>query len=348
VNLLVSGSYYVANSFSDILTRVIAREDLAFDQSAWAFGQIMDGQWSESQVAALVTALAAKGETADEIAGAAQAMRQHVLRIDAGPDVIDTCGTGGTALPTFNISTAAALVAAGAGARVAKHGNRTSTRASGSADVLAALGVNIDCDAALAARCLREAGVCFCYALRCHPAMRHAAPVRKALGVRTIFNLLGPLTNPGGATRQLMGVFDDALTDKIARVLATLGTRRAMVVHADDGLDELSTTAPTRISELHDGRITTSHARPEDFGLPRAKLADLIVDSPAASAQAIRAILAGEPGPRRDIVVLNAAAALCVAGIVPDVATGIPAAAKSIDSGSAATALERLIFISNS
>ena len=336
-------------SYADLLRTVLARSDLTFDQAQWAFGQIMDGLWTEAQTAGLLTALAAKGECVDEIAGAARAMREHVVRIDTGGlEVIDTCGTGGTGLATFNISTAAALVLAGAGVKVAKHGNRTNTRASGSADVLEALGVNLDADAPTVARCLREAGVCFCFAIRCHPAMKHAAPVRKALGVRTIFNVLGPLTNPAGARRQVMGVFDAALTETIACVLAALGAVRAMVVHAADGLDELSTTAPTRISELKDGKVTTRTVQPEDFGLPRAKMTDLLVESSRQSAEVIQGVLAGQAGPARDIVLLNAAAALTVADKAPTIADALPLAARSIDSGAAAAALGALIRVSNS
>ena len=336
------------NSYSDLLRTVMAGEDLARPQAYWAFTQIMDGAWAESQIAALLVALAVKGESVEEIAGAGQAMREHAVRIDAGgADVLDTCGTGGTGLRTFNISTAAALVAAGAGVKVAKHGNRTTTRASGSADVLSALGVNIDAPPAVVSRCLAEAGVCFCYAIRCHPAMKHAAPVRKALGVRTIFNILGPLTNPAGARRQLMGVFDPSRTEPIARALAALGAVHAMVVHAADGLDELSTTADTRVSEVRGQEVSTRTVSPQDFGLGPARLADLMIGSAAESAAAIRDVLAGKRGPRRDIVVLNAAAALAVADRVGSVAEGLAPAAKSIDSGAAAAALDKLIAVSN-
>ena len=334
--------------YSEVLRAVLAGRSLTRGQTHAAFGQIMGGQWSEAQIAGLLVALAAKGETVEEIAGAAQAMRDCVVPIETGgADVIDTCGTGGTGLSTFNISTAAALVAAGAGAKVAKHGNVTHTRASGSANVLAALGVNLDAPPETLARCLAEAGVCFCYAIRHHPAMRHAGPVRKALGVRTIFNLLGPLTNPAAARRQLMGVFDAGLTETIARVLGLLGAERAMVVHADDGLDELSTTGPTKLSEWRDGQVTTRTVRPEDFGLPRATLDDLLADSPEASAAAVRKVLAGERGPARDIVVLNAAAALAVAGKAESIAEGIVLAEAAIDTGAAAEALATLVRISN-
>ena len=280
--------------YRELLRQVLEGGPLSREQAHAAFGQIMEGAWSEAQIAGLLIALAAKGETPDEIAGAAQAMREHVLRIDAaGMDVVDTCGTGGTGLSTFNISTAAAFVAAGAGAKVAKHGNRTNTRASGSADVLAALGVDLDAEADVVARCLREAGVCFCFAVRCHPAIKYAVPVRKALGVRTIFNVLGPLTNPAGARRQVMGVFAEDLTETIAETLGKLGAVRALVVHADDGLDELSTTSATKVSELRDGRVETRRVTPEEFGLSRASMDDLLVASADESAAAIRAVLAG-------------------------------------------------------
>jgi anthranilate phosphoribosyltransferase len=335
--------------YSDVLRTVIAGQDIDRATAHWAFCQIMDGLWSESQVAGLLVALAAKGESTEEIAGAAEAMRQRVTRIDnGGCDVIDTCGTGGTGLSTFNISTAAALVCAGAGVKVAKHGNRTNTRASGSADVLAALGVNIDAPADSAARCLAGAGVCFCFAVRCHPAMKHAMPVRRSLAVRTIFNVLGPLTNPAGARRQLVGVFDPKLTETIARVLGALGAIRAMVVAADDGLDEISTTGPTRLAELRDGQVNTRTVRPEDFGIKRVTLADLAVASAQDSAEVIRAVLAGEKGPARDIVTLNAAAALAIADKAPDIGAAIPFAQQAIDTGRAAAALEKLVVLSNS
>ena len=334
--------------YSQLLGKLIAGGDLARDEAEGAFNEIMDGQWSEAQTAAVLVALAAKGECVAEITGAAQAMREHSLKIDpAGLDVIDTCGTGGTGLKTLNISTAAALVAAGAGAAVAKHGNRTNTRPSGSADVLAELGVNIEAELDVVARCLAEANVCFCFAVRHHPAMRHAGPVRKALGVRTIFNVLGPLTNPAGARRQLMGVFDDKWVEPIAAVLAELGSVRAMVVHAADGLDEFSTTAPTHVADLADGKITRRTVKCEDFGIAPATLADLEVNSAAESARRIRAVLAGRAGPDRDIVALNAAAALVVAEKADTIAAALDLASESIDSGKAGGALEKLIAISN-
>ena len=336
-------------SYRNLLNLVIAGEDLTRQQAYDAFGRIMDGAWNEAQIAALLVALAAKGHCVDEIAGAAQAMREHVVPIDAGNlDVIDTCGTGGTGLSTLNVSTAAALVAAGAGVPVAKHGNKTNTRASGSADVLAAMGVNIEADQAACAHCLAEANICFCFAVRCHPAMKYAAGVRRALGVRTIFNVLGPLTNPAGARRQLMGVFEPELTETIAKVLASLGAVRAMVVHAHDGLDEISTTSATTISELAGGRVVTSTVEPEDFGIGPAKMEELLVESAEHSAEVIGRVLAGRKGRPRDIVVLNAAAAITVAGRADDIGAAVPLAEKSIDSGAAAAALDKLVEISNS
>ncbi len=332
----------------DLLNKCLSGEALSREETRWAFGQIMDGRWSEAQIAALLVALAVRGETPDEIAGAAEAMREHVVRVDSdGMDVVDTCGTGGTGLSTFNISTAAALVAAGAGAKVAKHGNRTSTRASGSANVLDVLGVNLDASPDVVASCLAEAGVCFCFAVKHHPAMKFAAAVRKQIGVRTIFNVLGPLTNPAGARRQVMGVYDADLTETIAETLGRLGAVRAIVVHADDGLDEISTTSETKISELKDGSVRTRRVRPEDFGLQRAKMDEMLIDSAEASAEAIKAVLAGEKGPRREIVIVNAAAALVAAGKARDIPAGMKMAETSIDSGAAGEALKKLVEVSN-
>jgi anthranilate phosphoribosyltransferase len=261
--------------------------------------------------------------------------------------VLDTCGTGGTGISTFNISTAVAMVLAGAGVRIAKHGNRTSTRASGSANVLEALGVNLDAGPDIQAACLREAGVCFCFAVKHHPAMRYAVPVRKQLAVRTVFNLLGPLTNPAGARRQMMGVFDASLTETLAEVLGMLGAIRAMVVHADDGLDEISITSETKVSEFRGGKVETYRIRPGDFGLPQAKLEDLLVDSAEQSAQVIRDVLDGKEGPARDIVLLNTAGAMVVADKTDDLAGGLKLAADSIGSGAARSALEKLVKTSN-
>ncbi len=345
----------MAEAFNSMLKRIMAGESLTRDETHELFGHLMDGELSEPQVAGLLVALATKGETVDEITGAAMAMRDHMVRIDTGgADVIDTCGTGGTGLKTFNISTAAALVCAGAGAKVAKHGNRTTTRSSGSADVLVSLGVNLDAPPELVSKSLAEANVCFCFAVKCHPAMKYAVPVRKALGIRTIFNVLGPLTNPAGAKRQVMGVFDGELTETIANVHASLGSERAMILHADDGLDEISTTSLTKISELKGGKVTTRTVQPEDFGIRRALIEDLLVDSPEESADVIRGILAGagkdsddRAAAARDIVLINAAAALTVADLAKDLHAGLTLAAAAIDSGAAQAALEKLVEITN-
>ena len=345
---LKKGSAMSEPTYSGILTHVVNGNDLSTTQARWAFDQIMDGIWSEAQVAGLLVGLAAKGETVDELTGATETMRAHVIGVDTdGIDVVDTCGTGGTGISTFNISTAAGLVAAGAGAKVAKHGNRTSTRASGSANVLAAMGVNIECDAQTQTRCLKAAGISFSFAVRHHPAMKYAMPVRKQLGVRTIFNVLGPLTNPAGARRQVMGVPSDAMVPKIAGVLAALGAVRAMVVHSADGLDEISTTAPATVADLRDGKITMATVDTTDLGLAKAKLDDLLIDSAEASADVIRQVLSGKTGPDRDIVAVNAAAAIVVSGLADDLPTGLAKAVASIDGGAAAAALDQLIEVSN-
>ncbi len=335
-------------SYSDILTAIMGGADLTREQAYWVFTELMDGQWSEAQVAGILVALAAKGETVDEIAGAAMAMREHAVRIDTGgADVIDTCGTGGTALSTFNVSTAAAMVCAGAGVKVAKHGNRTNTRASGSANVLEALGVNLDADEKCVAQCIAEAGIGFCFAIKCHPAMKYAMPVRKQLAVRTIFNVLGPLTNPARAKRQLMGVFDAKLTEPIASVLVSLGASRVMVVHADDGLDEISNTSETQVSRSVNGQVATSKIKPEDFGITRGKLDDLMVESAEQSAQIVRDVFAGRKGPARDIVLLNAAAGLVVAGKADSIGEALAPAEQAIDTGAANAALDKLVQVSN-
>ena len=334
--------------YSELLSRVIAGDDLSREQAYWAFTQIMAGQWTAAQIAAVLAALASKGETVDEITAAAQAMRDHAVKIDTGGlDVIDTCGTGGTGLRTFNISTAAALVLAGAGAKVAKHGNRTNTRSSGSADVLEALGVNLDASSAAVEQSLKQAGVCFCYARLCHPAMKHAGPVRRELGVRTIFNVLGPLTNPAGAKRQLMGVFSDKLTEPIANVLANLGTERVMVVHAADGLDEISVTSETQVSTFDNGKVTTTTIRPEDFGIASQSLEGLGVTSVEQSMALIRAALKGEAqgaaAKAADMIALNAGAAIYVSGVAATLADGVQMAEDAMASGAAAQKITELV-----
>ncbi len=321
--------------------------DLSHEQAARAFAAIMAGQLPDDEVAAFMAALADKGETVDEIVAAAETLRRHVTPIPCDdPNTIDTCGTGGDGISTFNVSTAAALIAAGAGVRVAKHGNRTNTRKSGSAEALQALGVRIEAGPAVVARCIREAGIGFLYAANLHPAMKHAAAARRMLGRRTIFNLLGPLTNPAGVRRQVIGVARLELLEPLAEALRRLGAVRAMVVHGDDGLCDLTVTGASRTVELREGRTHRRTVRPEDVGLRVGPAEALRVETPQQSAEAIRAILAGEPGPRRDHALLNAAAALVVAGAADELSDAVLRAAAAIDTGAAMTALNRLIEIS--
>jgi anthranilate phosphoribosyltransferase len=290
--------------------------------------------------------LAAKGTTVEELVGAAMVMREKAIAVHCDPSggvVLDTCGTGGDVRGTFNISTVAALIAAAAGVKVVKHGNRSASGKSGSADVLEKLGVKLELNDQQMRSCLAEANICFAFARSHHPAMKHMATARSSLGIPTIFNLLGPLTNPARARHQLLGVFAPELTDRLAAVLRELGSERAWVVHADDGLDEISTLGGTRISELKDGRVTTWHLDPKSLGLPYARLSDLQVDTTDAAAEALLGILRGERGPRRDIALLNAAAALVVAGASPDLPHGVAVAAEAIDDGSVERTLGTLV-----
>ncbi len=330
--------------YRTILSKAIRRQDLTETEAAEAIDAILAGELSEAQIAGLLTALATKGETVDELAGAARAMRRRARRVQAvGRTVLDTCGTGGDGAHTFNISTATALVVAGAGVAVAKHGNRAVSSQCGSADVLEALGVKLDAEPEIMEQCLNEHGIAFLFAPRYHGAMRFAMPVRKQLGVRTLFNLLGPLANPAGATCQLLGVYAPPLTEMFAHALRLLGTRRAFVVHGQDGLDELSVCAPTRVSELNNGGVRTYDLAPETFFGTRATPADLAGGDPAANAALLLAVLAGEPGARRHVVLLNAGAALVAAAKAPDVAAGITLAAAAIDGGQARAKLDALV-----
>ena len=332
----------------EAISKLVSRSSLSTAEAEAAMAEIMAGGATPAQIAAFAVALRMKGETADEVTGCARAMRAAATRITAPPGaVLDTCGTGGDASGTFNISTAAALVAAGAGCCVAKHGNRSVSSASGSADVLRELGVNIEAPAQAVERSLREANIGFLFAPSLHQAMKHAIGPRRELGIRTVFNILGPLTNPAGAQRQLLGVYDAALLELMAAVLANLGSVHCLVVHGDDGLDELTTTSASHVCELREGRCRTWVLRPDDLGLPRARLEDLKVASPAESAAAIRAVLAGTRGPHRDIVALNAAAALVAGGKADALPDGLRLAQHAIDSGAAAHALERLTAITS-
>jgi anthranilate phosphoribosyltransferase len=332
----------------DALKRVVEGRDLTEAEAIAVMTEIMEGEASPTMVAALLTALRMKGETPEEVSGFARVMREKVVRIPVSRGgLVDTCGTGG-GITTFNISTTAAFVVAGAGVGVAKHGNRGMTSACGSADVLEALGVCITCPPERVAACVDEAGIGFMFAQAHHPAMKHAAPVRRELGFRTVFNLLGPLTNPAGAAFQVIGVFDPSLTELLAVALRNLGSRRAFVVHGMDGLDELSTLGRTRVTELQDGAVRTYELTPDEVGLPVATAADLAsAGSSDGNASLAREVLEGRPGPRRDIVLLNAAAALVAGGAAGSLHEGIQQAAKSIDSGAAAARLQQMREISH-
>src|SRR5688500_9197962 len=312
------------------------------------FAQVMDGKASDVQKSALLIALRMKGETAEEITGAALAMRERVTPRDVDREgLVDTCGTGGDGRGTFNISTIAALVAAGAGANVAKHGNRAVSSSCGSADVLSALGVHIDLDAPRMSQVLRRAGIAFLFAPKLHPAMSAVAGVRRELGVRTIFNVLGPLTNPAFARRQVLGVYSDRLTDTVARVLAALGADHALVVHSRDGLDEISVSAPTHVCEVRDGEVRSYDVTPEEIGVREHSLEELAGGDAAQNAAIARAVLGGENGARHDVVVANAGAACYVAGLAPSIRDGVELARESIRSGRATEKLQQLIAISN-
>ncbi|HXU47082.1 MAG TPA: anthranilate phosphoribosyltransferase, partial [Thermoanaerobaculia bacterium] len=305
------------------LERLVGGGALSRDEVEGLFGRLMDGELTDPFKAALLVALRMKGEEPAEIAGAASAMRRRALAIPHGRSrVVDTCGTGGDGKGTFNISTAAALIAAAAGVPVAKHGNRSVSSKSGSADVLAALGVKIDVSPEVAGRALDAIGIAFLFAPVLHPAMREVMPVRRELGLRTVFNVLGPLTNPAGAKRQVLGVYAAPLVERLGRVLAELGAEHALVVHGEDGLDELSTTGESSVAEVRDGDVRLFRVAPEDFGLPRATLADLLGGGPEENAAAMRRVLAGEPGPLADISALNAGAAIYVGGLEADLPAG--------------------------
>ena len=330
-------------TLTDAIDRLAAREDLGTEQMAAVLAEIMGGNASEVETAAVLIALRTKGETVDELVGLAATMRRFAAPVETGrTDLIDTAGTGG-GRQTFNVSTTAALIAAGAGCAVAKHGNRSATGLSGSADVLEALGVRIDLAPEAVAQCIQEVGFGFMFAPAHHGATRFVVPVRKELAVRTIFNFLGPLTNPAGATRQVIGVSDPAFLEVMAGALARLGADRALVVSSADGLDELSTAGATHVVEVDGGAISRYDVTPEEVGLAPAVHADVAGGPPGANAQTTRRILAGTPGPQRDLAVFNAGAAIYAAGRAGDLATGARAAEAAIDSGAAAEALDRLV-----
>ncbi len=327
----------------EAIAKLAENQTLTREDALQSLRDIMDGNATPAQIAAYITALRIRGETADVIAGSAQAMREHFTRVERENEiVIDTCGTGGDGAHTFNISTAVAFVAAGAGAIVAKHGNRSVSSRSGSADVLEALGVNIAVDSAVMSRCLREIGIAFLFAPALHPAMKHAIGPRKEIGIRTIFNILGPLSNPAGAQHGVIGVYAKHLVPMLAEAAAQLGAKHLFVVHGSDGLDEFTTTGTSFVAEARDGKVRTFEIHPRDVGLPVAKTEDLRGGTPQENAEIIRRVFAGEEFPARDIVLLNAAAALVAGQKAASLKAGFALAAQSIDSGAAKRKLEQL------
>lgn len=332
----------------EAIQNVVNGTDLTHAEATAAMEEIMSGACTDAQIAAFLIGLRNKGESVEEISACAVVMREKATPIHAPGDVVvDTCGTGGDTHGTLNVSTAAAIVAAAGGAVVAKHGNRSVSSTSGSADVLRALGVNLEADTACVERCIKEARIGFLFAPLLHGAMKHAIGPRREIGVRTIFNILGPLTNPAGAKHQLLGVYASHLAPTMASVLKTLGSTRAMVVHGHDGMDEITLTEETTVAELRDGEVCEYVVAPEDFGLTRCSLDDLRVESDAESAARIRAVFGGEAGAARDIIVLNAGAALYVAERAEDLAEGVELAAAVLDAGAAQQTLDTLVRISH-
>ncbi len=337
----------MSDALKPFLAKVADGTALTAQEAEDAFAVIMSGEATSAQIAGLLMALRVRGETVDEITGAVRAMRAKMLPVTAPAGAIDVVGTGGDGSGTFNISTGAALVVAGCGVPVAKHGNRALSSKSGAADVLTSLGVNLDAELPLVERAIAEAGIGFLMAPRHHAAMKHVMPARVEMGVRTIFNILGPLSNPAGVTRQFTGVFARQWAEPLAQVLKNLGSEACWVVHGEDGLDELTTTGPSFVAQLKAGAITTFTVTPADAGLPTARPEDLKGGSPEVNAQAIRDLVSGKKGPYRDIVLLNAAASLVVSGKVDDLRSGVAKAAQAIDGGAAAQALDRLVAITN-
>jgi anthranilate phosphoribosyltransferase len=333
-------------SWGHLLSKLLANQSLSDEEAGLAMSEIMEGAATPAQIGAFAVALRAKGETTDEIVGLVRTMRAYAVKVRAPADVVDTCGSGGDRVGTFNISTAAALVCAGAGAKVAKHGNRAASSRCGSADVLEALGVRIELGPDGVAACIAEAGIGFCFAPLFHPALRHAGAPRRELGIATVFNFLGPLTNPAGAKRQALGVSDARMLDLMVETLQRLGSERVVGFHGDGGLDELALTGASRVVELRDGETRSWTLDPAEMGLDRSPLEAVLGGSAQENAQAIRSVLEGESGARRDIVVLNAAVALVAAGLATDAGEGLQLAVQAVDSGAAAAALDKLIEVS--
>ncbi|NTV89651.1 MAG: anthranilate phosphoribosyltransferase [Clostridiales bacterium] len=329
------------------IQKLINGENLTENEIIEAMNRIMNGEATQAQIGSFLTALRAKGETVEEITGCTKVMREKSERINPKAEYsIDTCGTGGDGAGTINVSTGAAIIAAAGGASVAKHGNRAASSRSGSADVLEALGVNIQLDAAQVEECINRTGIGFMFAQTFHKSMKHVAGARKELGIRTVFNILGPLTNPASAKGQVLGVYDEKLTEPMAEVLRMLGSERALVIHGNDGLDEISTTGHTKISELKNGEINSYYLDAADFGLERVSLEELKGGDAKENAEILKEVFAGKKGPARDIIVVNAAAALYVAKLADSIKEGVTLAEKLIDSGSAAAKLAELVGIS--
>ena len=332
----------------DAIQILVDGESLSAEQAAAAMNEIMMGEATPAQVGSFLTALRIKGETVDEIAGMARVMRQKSLHVSVDGPVVDTCGTGGDGSGSFNISTTAAFVVAGAGVTVAKHGNRAMSGSTGSADVLEALGVKIALSPESVTRCLNETGFGFMFAQGYHPSMRFVAGTRREIGIRTVFNILGPLTNPAGADRQVIGIADPSMADRMAHVLRQLGSRKALVVHGSDGMDEITITGPSTVWQLENGEVTEYEVNPGDFGFSISSAESIQATSAEHSARIARSVLAGESGPARDIVLLNAAAALFAAGKAASLDIGVQLAAKSIDSGDAQAKLDAVVELSRS
>ena len=330
----------------EAISALIEGRSLTSDEAAEVMEEIMDDRVTPAQFGAFVTALRLKGETVDEISGLARVMRAKAVAVNTAGPVVDTCGTGGDGLATFNISTAAAFVVAGAGLKVAKHGNRAMSSQCGSADVLEALGVRLELNAGQVQRCLEEVGIGFMFAPAFHPAMKYAATPRREIGIRTVFNIVGPLTNPAGARAQVLGVADGLLVEKLALVLQSLGSDHAMVVHGEDGLDEITLTGKTQVCELKSGSLASYSISPEDFGLTRAGIDSLRGGTAQENATRLSGVLSGATGPERDVVLLNAAAALVVGDKAPSIQSGIELARQSIDSGQALARLNQLVNLS--
>ena len=341
-------------NIKEAISRVVLKQDLTETEMVDVMNEIMGGTATDAQIGSFITALRMKNETVEEITGAVRVMREKATAIPSGVDVngdgilVDTCGTGGDESGTFNVSTTTAFVVAGAGISVAKHGNRSVSSNCGSADVLEAAGVALDISSDKIGQCIKEIGIGFLFAPALHGAMKYAIGPRKEMGIRTIFNILGPLTNPAGANVQVLGVFSEELTEPLAMVLGKLGSKRALVVHGEGNLDELTITGKTKISELQNGKVTTYHIAPSDFGLQKARIEELQGGADAAeSALQMRAVLSGEKGPKRDMVLLNSGAALMAAGLCENLKAGIETAAQVIDSGKATEKLDQLIAITN-